>query len=124
MDRYIYQTAEAAYYDRLKLFAKEKRQYPTQAESILWDLLRGNRLGKPFRRQHVIGMFIADFVCLPSMLIIELDGGYHSMPGQQTSDRQRSEWLQQHGFKVVRFTNEEITGNPEHVLTIIKENLK
>lgn len=124
MDSYIYQTAEAAYYNQLKQFAKENRLHPTQAESILWNLLRGNRLGKPFRRQHVIGMFIADFVCLPSMLIIELDGGYHSMPDQQISDRQRTEWLQRHGFKVVRFTNDEITGNPEHVLTIIKENMK
>ncbi len=124
MDCYIYQTAEAAYYNQLKLFAKENRLHPTQAESILWNLLRGNRLGKPFRRQHVIGMFIADFVCLPSMLIVELDGGYHSIPEQQISDRQRTEWLQQHGFKVVRFTNDEITGNPEHVLTTIKENMK
>ena len=78
----------------------------------------------PFRRQHIIGNFIADFVCLPKKLIIEIDGGYHQLPDQQISDAERSSWLEQQGFKVIRFKNEEIIGNIDPILMKIKEYLR
>ena len=78
----------------------------------------------PFRRQHIIGNFIADFACLPKKLVIEIDGGYHQLPEQQVSDEERTKWLEEQGFKVIRFTNEEIIGDIETVLTKIKDNLK
>ena len=57
------------------------------------------------------------------MLVIELDGGYHQLPEQQVSDEQRQQWLELNGFKVVRFTNEEVIGDIDKVIRIIKRNL-
>ena len=105
----------------MKDFAEENRKHPTQAESILWEYLRGKQLGCAFRRQHIIGQYIADFICLEKNLIIEVDGGYHQLPEQQTSDEERTNWLNSQGLKVLRFTNEEIISNTEQVLNKIKE---
>lgn len=117
-------TADTINYHLLKDFARENRYHPTEAESILWNYLKGYSLHYPFRRQHIIGNFIADFVCLPKKLIIEIDGGYHQLPEQQISDEERTLWLEQQGFKLIRFTNEEIIGNIETVINKITEYLK
>ncbi|MBQ5511136.1 MAG: DUF559 domain-containing protein, partial [Prevotella sp.] len=82
----LYETANVMTYGKLKDFANENRKNPTQAESILWDYLKGKQLGVSFRRQHVIGEYIADFICLSHHLIIEIDGNYHQLPEQQSSD--------------------------------------
>ena len=119
----LFQTADCAVYGKLKDFAEENRKHPTQAESILWEFLRGKQLGCSFRRQHVIGQFIADFVCLERNLVIEIDGGYHQLPEQQTSDEERSQWLNSQGLKVMRFTNDEILNNIEQVINKIKEEI-
>jgi len=111
-------------YPLLKDFARENRYHPTEAESILWDYLKGYSLNYPFRRQHIIGNFIADFACLPKKLVIEIDGGYHQLPNQQVSDAERTQWLEQQGFKVIRFTNEEVIGDVDSVISNIKEYLK
>jgi very-short-patch-repair endonuclease len=76
--------------------------------------------GGHFRRQHIIGQYIADFACLSHKLIIELDGVYHQLPNQQISDEERTEWLESKGFYVLRFTNEEVIGDTEKVLNKIK----
>ena len=65
-------------------------------------------------------MFIADFACLSRKLIVELDGKYHQLPDQQVSDKDRTDWLESQGFKVLRFTNEEVTCDIDGVLTAIK----
>jgi len=117
---YGYEMADPITYSLLKEFANKNRQKPTEAESILWDQLKGNFFGCHFRRQHIIGPFITDFACLKKKLIIELDGGYHQLPEQQTSDKERTEWLESKGFKVLRFTNEEVTFNTQRVLESIK----
>lgn len=124
MVAYTYRTADGSLYGRLKEYAKSNRAMPTEAESVLWYMLRGGRLGQNFKRQHIIGCFIADFVCLTSNLIVELDGGYHSLPEQQISDEERTTWLESQGFKVMRFTNEEVIGDINSVLQKIKEKLK
>lgn len=77
----------------------------------------------PFKRQHIIGEFIADFVCIPRRLIIEVDGGYHQIPDKQISDMERQEWLYMQGFDVIRFTNEEIIGDIDSVLETIEQQL-
>lgn len=123
MDDYSYCTAAPYIYKLLKEFARENRAKPTEAEMVLWRELRGSQLGVPFRRQHIIGEYIADFVSLPAKIIIELDGHYHSLPEQQISDEERTQWLQQHGFKVIRFTNEQILCDIENVLLMIKKNI-
>ena len=115
-----YEMADPITYNLLKGFAKENRRNPTDAECILWEYLRGNYFNTHFRRQHVIGLFIADFACLSHKLIIELDGKYHQLPDQQISDKERTEWLESKGFTVLRFTNDEIIGDTAKVLQIIK----
>ena len=75
---YDYNTADPFYYGLLREYAAENRKFQTDAERMLWRCLSTNKLGIHFRRQHIIGCYIADFVCLRKRLIIEVDGGYHS----------------------------------------------
>ena len=103
--------------------AKRMRKEPTDAEAALWELLRDKKLGDKFRRQHLIDDFIVDFVCLSKNLVIEVDGGYHNDPTQKEYDEQRTLYLNEKGFQVIRFTNEEVIGNTEAVLTKIKQEL-
>ena len=90
---------------------------------MLWNYLRYDSLGITFKRQHIIGEYIADFVCLSKKVIIELDGGYHQLPQQQISDAERTYWLEGKGYKVIRFPNEEIINHIDEVLEIVKDNL-
>ena len=120
---YGYKTADPFLYSLLKDFAKRQKANPTEAEKVLWNYLKGSQLGKPFRRQHIIGEFIADFICLPAHLIIEIDGGYHQLPEQQLSDDQRTDWFNQHGYSVIRFTNEQVLFDIDNVILTIKNNI-
>ena len=103
--------------------AKRMRKEPTEAEAALWELLRDKKLGDKFRRQHLIDDFIVDFVCLSKNLVIEVDGGYHNDLTQKEYDEQRTLFLNEKGFRVIRFTNEEVLGNTEAVLKEIKKEL-
>ena len=120
---YGYQTADPSLYHLLKEHAEYNRKHPTEAESLLWQYLQADALGESFKRQHIIGDYIADFVCLSVKLIIELDGGYHYTADQQQNDKQRTEWLESRGYRVIRFTNEELFRNINKVLETIKEKL-
>ena len=80
-------------------------------------------MGVTFKRQHIIGDYIADFVCLSHKLIIELDGGYHQIPQQQKSDEERTTWLGERGYKVIRFTNEELFNGLDNVIRKIEDEL-
>lgn len=102
-------TASSAEWAKLKARARELRHTPTRAESVLWDRLRGRKLaGAKFRRQHVVGPFIVDFICIESRLIIEVDGDIHLTPDQQAYDAERQAYLETKGFRVLRFKNESI----------------
>ena len=116
MKDFMFKTADPCYYELLKEFAKENRKKPTEAEAILWDYIKKRQLGQPFRRQHIIGDYIVDFACVPSKLIVEIDGGYHQLPNQQMNDKQRQEWLEKRGFTVLRFSNEEIIADTDNVI--------
>ena len=76
-------------------------------------------MGAHFRRQHIIGQFIADFVCLSCKLIIEVDGKYHQLPEQQITDEERTRWMKSKGYKVVRFNNEQIIADTDSVINLI-----
>jgi 5-methyltetrahydrofolate--homocysteine methyltransferase len=90
------------------------RDNPTEAEKALWEILKNKKLkGYKFRRQHKIGRFVVDFFCHKGDLIIEADGTIHD--NRKEEDERRSEWLTSHGFKVIRFTNEEILFNIDRV---------
>lgn len=118
-----FKTANPFNYDILKEYAKENRKNSTDAENALWEALRNKQLGEKFRRQHVIGDFIADFISLSSKLVIEIDGDYHNEPEQKEADLLRTKFLNEIGFTVLRFTNEEVLGNTEDVINKIKEKI-
>ena len=121
---YSYQTAEPGVYGLLKKYVKEYRENPTHAENVLWHLLRGRQLdGYKFRRQHIIGSYIADFVCLTKKLIIEVDGLIHQIPENKNSDAERTVDLNRLGFDVIRFTNEEVSADTNTVLNTIVDKL-
>ncbi len=117
-------TADPTLYEELKEKAESMRKNPTEAESALLEMLRGKNLDAKFRRQHIIGDYIVDFVCLDKQLVVELDGGYHNDPEQKELDRQRTNFLRSKGFSVLRFTNEEVLGNTNETLTVISNALK
>ncbi len=119
-DALHYETADPTLYGKLIEFAKHNRSQPTEAENILWQVLRGKKLENyKFRRQHIIGPFIADFLCLKSRLVIEVDGLIHQLPENIESDQERTLWLYGQGFEVLRFTNEEVITNIDAVLDAI-----
>ncbi|MFV0566056.1 MAG: leucine--tRNA ligase [Flavobacteriaceae bacterium] len=101
--------------------AKNMRANPTPAEAALWECLRAKKLDAKFKQQHLIADFIVDFVCLDKRLIIEVDGKIHE--NQIEADANRTAVLETKGFKVIRFTNEEVLGNTEVVLNKISEAL-
>ena len=107
----------------LKENAKHMKQYPTEAESVMWELIRRKQLGVVFKRQYIIDEYIVDFVCLEKRLVIEIDGGYHSMGEQQESDSNRDHRLAVLGYRVLRFSNSEVMVQPDSVVNKIKQAL-
>jgi very-short-patch-repair endonuclease len=98
--------------------ARELRTAQTSAEVILWECVRDRRLlSAKFRRQHPIGQYIADFYCHAVRLVVEVDGEIHNL--QQAEDAARDAWMQQHGLRVLRFTNDEVLNRLEGVLEVI-----
>jgi very-short-patch-repair endonuclease len=96
---------------------RELRQNQTEAENILWDLIRNRKLqGKRFKRQHSIETYIVDFFCPQEKLIIELDGQHHFTEHGKQQDHHRDMHLVDLGFKVLRFENHKLLNNPETVL--------
>ncbi|MDR1717386.1 MAG: valine--tRNA ligase [Prevotella sp.] len=118
-----YQTAKWDNYNLLKEHAKDMRKFSTEAESALWEMLKKKQLGDKFRRQHVIENFIVDFVCLDKKIIIEVDGKYHNEPEIEAADKLRDEILNDLGYSVLRFTNEEVIAHTESVLSKIQDSL-
>ena len=97
--------------------ARNLRKNQTNAEQILWQQLRNRRfLNYKFRRQFPIEPYIADFVCLGIKLIIELDGSQHN----EQVDKEHTHFLEQLGFKVIRFWNHDLFNNLESVLEKIR----
>ncbi len=109
----------------LILLAKIMRKHPTDAENLLWQYLHAKKLGGfKFRRQHPIGKYIVDFICLKKKLAIELDGGQHAKKRVASEDRTRDEWMKSQGFKILRIWNHEVLQNLEGVLEIIADECK
>jgi len=120
----FFQTADPTKYGKLKDFARQNRKNQTLGEEAMWQLVKGKNVGGfKFRRQHIIGDVIVDFVCLSRLLVVEVDGGYHSTPEAQEYDRLRTEYLGEQGYKVVRFSNEHIINAPDEVEQILLKEL-
>lgn len=95
----------------------------TDAERLLWRHLRDRGLlGHKFRRQHAIGGFIADFICIEAMLIVEADGGQHA--DHTDEDAQRTRDLAALGYRVLRFWNDDMLLRTDAVLEVVIEALK
>ncbi len=120
-ERY-WKTANPKYYDQLKKYSRRNKQPLTESENVLWQALRNKQLDTKFRRQHPIGTYIADFISLENNLIIEVDGEIHDTTKEY--DDNRTEALNELGFKVIRFSNDEVKNELENVLSKIKTELK
>jgi leucyl-tRNA synthetase len=116
-----WQTAANSTWEELKKRSNELRNNPTEAESVLWKFLKAKQLDGKFRRQHVIGNNIVDFVCLDKQLILEVDGKIHEK--QIEYDKARTQELKSLGFEVMRFTNEEVLADIDSVIEKIKTAL-
>ena len=93
----------------------------TDAERRLWSHLRASQFGGiKFIRQHPIGDFVVDFACRSARLAIELDGGQHS---DCATDETRTRVIEAHGYRVIRFWNNDVLQNTHGVLTVILEEL-
>ena len=106
-------------------FARQNRKEPTEGESIIWQELRNRQIeGYKFRRQHPIAGYIPDFVCLENKIIIEIDGEYHNYDEQIIFDSARENWLNEYGYEMIRFSNEEVKNNLADVIQKIILELK
>ncbi len=100
--------------------ARQFRRSTTPAEQRLWAHLRNRKLtGLKIRRQHPIGRFVVDFYCAEHRLVIEVDGSIHDT--QEAKDRARTEWLESHGYQVLRFNNEQVEKQMTSVLCEIAQ---
>ena len=103
--------------------ARSLRKRQTDAEQRLWTRLRDRQLlGFKFRRQHLIGRYIADFCCAEARFVIELDGDQHAI--DRASDAERTAILEREGYRVLRFWDNDVFQNLEGVLVRIAEALK
>jgi very-short-patch-repair endonuclease len=99
------------------------RKNPTPTEKALWTALRDKRWGYAFRRQHPIGPYITDIVCLEAKLIIEVDGEIHLLPANREHDSVRDEYSTLRGYRVKRFQNAEVIADLPRVLEEIRSLL-
>jgi very-short-patch-repair endonuclease len=102
--------------------AWEMRRNPTLAEHRLWQALRRSRIGRHFRRQDIVGGFIADFTCRSAHLVIEADGPVHE--GFTDCDEERDATLHAMGWRTLRFANERVMDDLEGVLVEISKALE
>ncbi|MDA9129419.1 DUF559 domain-containing protein, partial [Candidatus Gracilibacteria bacterium] len=101
--------------------AKQFRNSPTESEKVVWDILKGGKIGFKFRRQHPIGRYIADFYNEEKKLIIELDGRIHDLKYQKEYDEERVILLTQYGFNILRISNEDLENKDGLEIKIIFE---
>jgi len=104
--------------------AREMRHPQTPAEASLWRALRNRQTGFKFIRQHPIYRFIIDFYCAKAKLLIEVDGESHLEPDQQEYDKARTECLEELGYKVIRFTNNDVRYNIHAVANEILQTIE
>jgi very-short-patch-repair endonuclease len=105
--------------------ARALRKSMSDAERKLWRGLRARRIdGARFRRQHPIGRYIVDFVCLEQRLVVEVDGGQHTEDEHIAADARRDRWLESEGYRVMRVSTTDVYGNLDGVLDTIWATLQ
>ncbi len=103
--------------------ARRLRKEMTSAETMLWRSLRNRGIAAKFRRQVPIGPYVADFACVPSRLIVELDGRPHDDPERRLHDQYRDAWLSERGWRVLRIPNDIVIGGGDIFVDRIKAAL-
>jgi very-short-patch-repair endonuclease len=104
--------------------ARQLRRDATDADQLLWKLLRNRQVeGQKFRRQHEFGPFLLDLYCPAQWVLVEIDGSQHLIIEGLATDENRSTYLQNAGIRVLRFTNREVLLETESVLTRIWETV-
>ncbi|MCQ2197881.1 MAG: endonuclease domain-containing protein [Bacteroidaceae bacterium] len=114
-------------YQLLKEFANKNRKNQTPAENYFWRALKEAKFPISFKRQFIIGDYIADFANIDASIIVEIDGAYHCEPIQIENDAVRTAWLNRMGWHVIRFTNDEVLYDIKRVLNtlfLLHENIK
>jgi len=101
-------------------FARKLRRDVSKTERRLWPHLRSGKMGAPFRRQHPIAQYFADYCCVPLMLVVEVDGHTHSAPRDASRDLRMHEL----GYDVMRFSVQEIDENLDGVLATIHSEVQ
>lgn len=119
----MYNVANPMVYPLLREKAKNMKKNPTEAERVMWELVRRRQLGVVFKRQYIIDEYIVDFVCLEKRLIVEVDGAYHSAGEQKELDKKREDRLIALGYHILRFSNSEVMVVPDKVVEKIKQDL-
>jgi adenine-specific DNA-methyltransferase len=104
--------------------ARRLRREATDAESLLWGMLRARRFGGfKFRRQVALPPYVVDFYCSEARLVVELDGGQHAEPEHVLADERRSSFLTGRGIRVLRAWNHEVLVETEAVAARLWELL-
>jgi very-short-patch-repair endonuclease len=124
MSRYLFEEpGERRNRRRTLKRAKELRRNMTEAEKLLWSRIRRDQIdGLAFRKQVPVGDYIPDFACLAIKLVIEVDGGQHD--ARKAEDDARTAVLENQGYRVLRFWNNEVLGNVDGVLQVIVETCR
>lgn len=116
--------------DYLTRYAEEHRHEPTYAERVAANaFVRASRRGRwpakwPIQAQYPLPPYIVDFICLPYRLIIEIDGFSHHSALHQQRDEDRTEYFEQAGYRVIRFSNESVVNDPDWFITCVKTALR
>ncbi|MGZ8517516.1 MAG: endonuclease domain-containing protein, partial [Chitinophagaceae bacterium] len=103
--------------------AKHLRKNMTDAEKVLWFYLKKGIEGFKFRRQHPIGLYIADFYCHKAKLIVEIDGSIHNQKDVKNADETRQKELEGWGHQVIRFTNQQVITQADRVIASTTKTL-
>ncbi len=104
----------------LQKMAQSLRRSQTDAEKVIWSLVRNKQLGYKFQRQKPFDHYIVDFICAEKHLVIEVDGGQHT----KENDHIRTTHIEKQGFKILRFWNHDVLNNKEGVFLKIAESLQ
>jgi very-short-patch-repair endonuclease len=103
--------------------ARAMRKGQSRAESAVWEMVRANRLGVKFRRQHPVEGYIADFACIEAKLIVEVDGLSHDIAEQRIYDAERTRVLAAAGWRVLRVRDRDALGDPNAVARVLRTAL-
>ena len=115
-------TANPYTYKDIKPLRDALKKAPTKAEIIMWKKLKNKQIGFKIRRQHIIDNYIADFVCISKKVIIEIDGEIHLSRIEE--DKIRTERLNELGYRVIRYSNDEVFKDADIVANHIRKYLE